>query len=189
MCFFLFTPHCLKCYSAQKSSGVEEDATKLCCAATGGGSPGCNVWCTYANYRRGARPVPLARYDTQHRTEKALKSSQHGRRTRDFWSESAGEAERLHEESWHARSVKEVAAQSWIQKGESPQTKFMEYNWKGLSEEEIKAHKMYPRFEGFEDAWMKTQHKKGTILTVDAYLKSVNEQAGKKPRAKVQKRS
>ncbi|GMF43673.1 unnamed protein product [Phytophthora fragariaefolia] len=76
---------------------------------------------------------------------------------------------------------KNLLHKSWLMKGETPQTKFKEYKWNGLSYGEIMQHPMYPRYKGFDDVWQKAQYKKGTLLTIDKWKKLMKEQEKQKP--------
>lgn len=61
-----------------------------------------------------------------------------------------------------------------------PQSKFKEYNWKGKTWEELQQDPTYIRYLGFDELWKKAQEKKGTLYTVDAWIKMAKEEAKKK---------
>ncbi|EGZ15702.1 hypothetical protein PHYSODRAFT_286360 [Phytophthora sojae] len=87
-------------------------------------------------------------------------------------------AKRLEGKAWEVG--KKADHKAWLKAGASPQSKFLEYKWKDKTYEELLQDPNYIRYLGFDELWMKAQHKKGTIQTAEAYLKKVQEDAKKK---------
>ncbi|KAJ8566750.1 hypothetical protein ON010_g6373 [Phytophthora cinnamomi] len=86
-------------------------------------------------------------------------------------------SKKLADKAW--LTGKKADHKAWLKAGKNPQDKFKEYGWKGKAWEELKKDPRYARYDGFDDAWMKKQRKKGTIHTVDNWIKLWNEQQKK----------
>ncbi|KAG6576491.1 putative secreted RxLR effector protein [Phytophthora cinnamomi] len=86
-------------------------------------------------------------------------------------------SKKLADKAW--LTGKKADHKAWLKAGKNPQDIFKEYGLKGKTLEELKKDPRYARYDGFGDAWLKKQHKKGTIHTADNWIKLWNEQQKK----------
>ncbi|KAE9037661.1 hypothetical protein PR003_g16974 [Phytophthora rubi] len=88
-------------------------------------------------------------------------------------------SQKLKDKAWLVGKRQEHKA--WLKAGASPTSKWKEYNWKGISWDELKRDQRYIRYQGFDDVWRKAQEKKGTLHTVDAWIQLMKDEAKKRP--------
>ncbi|EGZ15712.1 hypothetical protein PHYSODRAFT_286361 [Phytophthora sojae] len=81
---------------------------------------------------------------------------------------------------WRSRSsTNNQLHKTWLKEGESPQSLFRQYGWKGKSIEELKLDPNYQRYEGFDELWTLKQQKKGSVLTPEKWAKLMKKEQKK----------